>query len=210
MRPSTGANASDDSPSRRSILRRTRISCGTISAAFTLTIESHLTHLKSGNSEPTTRLVAAYTPKHFSNSNCNLRIRGPPVNPTSQFHTPRRYIRTYTHARTLRIEREITMPLLPELRKTIRDNYLRPPSSKRAALGFNSLPEEVTGRAWKRYECRLCLTLHNNEGNYLAHTQFLGENVFFTGKYPYVVLAGFDVPLETLGNPSKSKTWSSG
>lgn len=21
------------------------------------------------------------------------------------------------------------------------------------------------------YECRLCLTLHNNEGNYLAHTQ---------------------------------------
>ncbi len=22
-----------------------------------------------------------------------------------------------------------------------------------------------------QYECRLCLTLHNNEGNYLAHTQ---------------------------------------
>ena len=21
------------------------------------------------------------------------------------------------------------------------------------------------------YECKLCLTLHNNEGNYLAHTQ---------------------------------------
>lgn len=24
-----------------------------------------------------------------------------------------------------------------------------------------------------QYECRLCLTLHNNEGNYLAHTQVL-------------------------------------
>ncbi|URD86700.1 splicing factor 3A subunit, partial [Musa troglodytarum] len=23
----------------------------------------------------------------------------------------------------------------------------------------------------RRYECKLCLTLHNNEGNYLAHTQ---------------------------------------
>ena len=23
------------------------------------------------------------------------------------------------------------------------------------------------------YECKLCLTLHNNEGNYLAHTQGL-------------------------------------
>ena len=22
-----------------------------------------------------------------------------------------------------------------------------------------------------KYECRLCLTIHNNEGNYLAHTQ---------------------------------------
>lgn len=22
-----------------------------------------------------------------------------------------------------------------------------------------------------KYECKLCLTLHNNEGNYLAHTQ---------------------------------------
>ena len=25
-----------------------------------------------------------------------------------------------------------------------------------------------------QYECRLCLTLHNNEGNYLAHTQVRG------------------------------------
>jgi hypothetical protein len=24
---------------------------------------------------------------------------------------------------------------------------------------------------WCSYECKLCLTLHNNEGNYLAHTQ---------------------------------------
>lgn len=25
-------------------------------------------------------------------------------------------------------------------------------------------------------ECRLCLTLHNNEGNYLAHTQVISNN----------------------------------
>ena len=29
-----------------------------------------------------------------------------------------------------------------------------------------------------QYECRLCLTLHNNEGNYLAHTQ-ARQPVFF-------------------------------
>ncbi len=28
-----------------------------------------------------------------------------------------------------------------------------------------------------QYECRLCLTLHNNEGNYLAHTQVRGPCV---------------------------------
>lgn len=27
-----------------------------------------------------------------------------------------------------------------------------------------------------QYECRLCLTLHNNEGNYLAHTQARSED----------------------------------
>ncbi len=27
------------------------------------------------------------------------------------------------------------------------------------------------GSCGVQYECRLCLTLHNNEGNYLAHTQ---------------------------------------
>ena len=31
-------------------------------------------------------------------------------------------------------------------------------------------PSELTRRG-TQYECRLCLTLHNNEGNYLAHTQ---------------------------------------
>lgn len=29
----------------------------------------------------------------------------------------------------------------------------------------------TTDPFWLQYECRLCLTLHNNEGNYLAHTQ---------------------------------------
>lgn len=28
------------------------------------------------------------------------------------------------------------------------------------------------------YECKLCLTLHNNEGSYLAHTQ--GKNIRLT------------------------------
>ena len=28
-----------------------------------------------------------------------------------------------------------------------------------------------------QYECRLCLTLHNNEGNYLAHTQVTGLGI---------------------------------
>lgn len=27
-----------------------------------------------------------------------------------------------------------------------------------------------------QYECRLCLTLHTNEGNYLAHTQGAGQD----------------------------------
>ncbi len=29
------------------------------------------------------------------------------------------------------------------------------------------------------YECKLCLTLHNNEGNYLAHTQGKKHQVLF-------------------------------
>lgn len=28
-----------------------------------------------------------------------------------------------------------------------------------------------------QYECRLCLTLHNNEGNYLAHTQVIQKTL---------------------------------
>jgi len=30
---------------------------------------------------------------------------------------------------------------------------------------------EISSTVFLQYECRLCLTLHNNEGNYLAHTQ---------------------------------------
>ena len=32
-----------------------------------------------------------------------------------------------------------------------------------------------------QYECRLCLTLHNNEGNYLAHTQARSTPAFGSG-----------------------------
>lgn len=36
-------------------------------------------------------------------------------------------------------------------------------------------------------ECRLCLTLHNNEGNYLAHTQVLLENQYLGLDYSRVM-----------------------
>lgn len=32
-----------------------------------------------------------------------------------------------------------------------------------------------------QYECRLCLTLHNNEGNYLAHTQAGTQHLICNG-----------------------------
>lgn len=37
-----------------------------------------------------------------------------------------------------------------------------------------------------QYECRLCLTLHNNEGNYLAHTQV--KHAFATMNLVYPLL----------------------
>ena len=33
-----------------------------------------------------------------------------------------------------------------------------------------------------QYECRLCLTLHNNEGNYLAHTQACTQQLISNGE----------------------------
>jgi hypothetical protein len=33
------------------------------------------------------------------------------------------------------------------------------------------------------FECKLCLTLHNNEGNYLAHTQGKRHQVIFISHY---------------------------
>ena len=40
-----------------------------------------------------------------------------------------------------------------------------------------------------QYECRLCLTLHNNEGNYLAHTQASGHrwHIFHTMAFSLLI-----------------------
>ena len=39
------------------------------------------------------------------------------------------------------------------------------------------------------YECKLCLTLHNNEGSYLAHTQ--GKKHQVSIPQVWVVLVGY-------------------
>ena len=50
---------------------------------------------------------------------------------------------------------------------------MRVQEDPRAAASFASCAHRGShpSRPFRRYECKLCLTLHNNEGNYLAHTQ---------------------------------------